>query len=233
MSLCELQVKTLQGGVFTLDVREIETVQQLKRMLLEKFPGNPVDQKILKVEVLHGSCLLNDAQTLSEAALHAESDMTVIYKPNEIEAATKGAVCKQYFCQVNIPQTLTKVSSAAFSDCTKIVKVAIPDSVPKIRSSAFDGCSSLATINIPDSVTEIGSRAFAGCTSLTSFTLPDSVTEIGSRAFEGCTSLTSINIPDSVSPPTRLQTRDDIFKDVFTLAVKTSLKISSLVCNLV
>ena len=45
MSLCELQVKTLQGGVFTLDVREIETVQQLKRMLLEKFPGNPVDQR--------------------------------------------------------------------------------------------------------------------------------------------------------------------------------------------
>ena len=199
MSLCELQVKTLQGGVFTLDVRKIETVHQLKQMLLEKFPGNPVELKILKVEVLHGSCLLNDAQTLSEAALHAESDMTVIYRRNEIEAATKSPVCKQAFCQVNIPQTVKNVSSAAFSDCTKIVKVTVPDSVTEIGSSAFDGCSSLASINIPDSVTEIGTSAFDGCSSLASINIPDSVTEIGSRAFDGCSSLASINIPDSVT----------------------------------
>ena len=198
MSLCELPVKTLQG-VFTLDVREIETVKQLKQMLLEKFPRDPVDQKILKVEVLHGSCFLNDAQTLSEAALHAESDVTAIYRRNEIEAATRRDVPAQGFCQVNIPQAMTKVSGEAFSHCTKLVKVTIPNSVTEIGRSAFEGCRSLASINIPDSVTEIGSYAFEGCSSLASIDIPDSVTKIGRSAFNSCSSLASITIPDSVT----------------------------------
>ena len=174
MSPCELQVKTLQGGVFTLDVKDIETVQQLKQMLLEKFPGDPVEKKILKVEVLHGSCLLkNDAQTLSEAALHAESDVTAIYRRNEIEAARKNKrVRKQAFCQVNIPETVTKVSSLAFSNCRNLEKVTIPDSVTEIESHAFEGCSSLASIKIPDSVTQIGSCAFYGCSSLEAYRFP-------------------------------------------------------------
>ena len=182
MSLCELQVKTLQGGVFTLDVRNIQTVEQLKRMLLEvKSPGDPVEQKILQVEVLHGSCLLNEAQTLRQAALQAESDVTVIYRRNEIEAATKSAVRNQGFCQVNIPQTATEVSSEAFSDCTELVKVTIPDSVTQIGRNAFTGCSSLESITIPDSVTEIGRNAFSGCSSLTSITIPHSVAKIGRK----------------------------------------------------
>ena len=50
MSLRELQVNTLQGSVFTLDVSGIETVQQLKWMLREHFlSDDPIDQKILKV----------------------------------------------------------------------------------------------------------------------------------------------------------------------------------------
>jgi len=193
ISAMSLQVKTLQGGVFKLDVRAIETVQQLKKMLLEKFPGGSVDQKILTVEVLHGNCLLkNDAQTLSEAALHAESDVTVIYRPNQIEAAGKKDVYRVYmheFCQVNIPQGVTKVSDQAFMHCKNLVKATIPDSVTEIGTCAFFGCSSLESITIPDSVTEIGNHAFDGCSSLESITIPDSVKQIGSRAFDGCSSL--------------------------------------------
>ncbi len=200
MSLRELQVNTLQGSVFTLDVSGIETVQQLKLMLREHFGSDdPIDQKILKVEVLRDSCLLNDAQTLSEGGLHAETDVTVIYRRNEIEAATKNAVRTQDFCQVNIPQTVTKVSSEAFSHCTELVKVTIPDSVTEIGRNAFTGCSSLESITIPVSVTKIGSQAFAGCSSLKSITIPDSVTEIGRNAFTHCSSLESITIPDSVT----------------------------------
>ena len=195
-----LQVKTLQGGVFKLDVRAIETVQQLKKMLLEKFPGGSVDQKILTVEVLHGNCLLkNDAQTLSEAALHAESDVTVIYRPNQIEAAGKKDVYTHEFCQVNIPQGVKKVSDQAFMHCKNLVKATIPDSVTEIGTCAFFDCSSLESITIPDSVQQIGSRAFDGCSSLESITIPDSVQQIGSRAFDCCSSLKSITTPDSVT----------------------------------
>ncbi len=176
MSLRELQVNTLQGSVFTLDVSEIETVQQLRLILLEKFPGDPIDQKILKVDVLHNSCLLDDAQTLSEGGLHPRSEVTVIYRRNEIEAATKGDVHTEEFCQVNIPHAVTFISENAFMGCHQLVKVTIPDSVTKIERDAFRICRNLENITIPDSVTEIGEGAFTGCSSLESITIPDSVT---------------------------------------------------------
>ena len=198
MSLRELQVNTLQGSVFTLDVGEIETVQQLKLMLLEKFPGDPIDQKILKVDVLHNGCLL-DAQTLSEGGLHPESKVTVIYRRNEVEAATKDDVHTKEFCELNIPDTVMTIPERAFSSCDQVVKVTIPDSVTEIGNNAFNYCTSLESITIPSSVTWIADGAFRGCTSLKSITIPDSVTGIGSYAFASCISLRSITIPNSVT----------------------------------
>ena len=117
MSLRELQVKTLQGRVFTLDVRRIKTVKQLKWRLREYFCSNdPIERKILKVEVLHDSWFLDDALTL-KAELHAESNVTVVYTRTEIEAATKNDIYKQDVCQVNIPQAVTNVPREAFSHC--------------------------------------------------------------------------------------------------------------------
>ena len=67
----------------------------------------------------------------------------------------------------------------------------IPDSVTSISSYAFSGCTSLTSVTIPDSVTSIDWYAFYNCTSLTSVTIPDSVTIIGGGAFD-CTSLTDV-----------------------------------------
>ena len=193
-------MNTLQGGVFTLDVTRIETVQQLKSMLREKFPiDDPIEQKILKVEVLKDTCLLDDAQTLNEGGLHDESEVTVIYRRNEIEAATKDDVHTQEFCQVNIPQAVTRVSVEAFDNCHNLVKVTIPNSVRSIGHAAFAGCTSLKSIIIPDSVTRIGDCAFLNCTSLKHITIPDWVTQIRHSAFAGCTSLERITIPDWVT----------------------------------
>ena len=69
----ELTVNILNGDAFTLDVTSIKTVQQLKCMLCEKFYDDPIEQKILKIEVLKDSDLLKDAQTLNESGLRAEN----------------------------------------------------------------------------------------------------------------------------------------------------------------
>ena len=61
----ELTVNILNGDAFTLDVSSINTVEQLKWMLREKICDDPIEQKILKVDVLKGSELLEDAQTLN------------------------------------------------------------------------------------------------------------------------------------------------------------------------
>ena len=195
----ELAVNLLNGDAFTLDVTSIDTVQEVKWMLREKFCDDPIEQKILKVDLLKDSDLLDDSQTLNEPGLHAEAEVTVIYRRNEVEAATRYDVHTQEFCQVNIPQTVRLVSEEAFKDCSHVVKVTIPDSVTEIGGSAFRGCTSLESINIPNSVTQIGSCAFEGCTSLEIINIPNSVTQIGSCAFKGCTSVKSILLPDSVT----------------------------------
>ena len=48
----ELTVNILNGDAFILDVTSIDTVQELKWMLRKKFCDDPIEQKILKVDVL-------------------------------------------------------------------------------------------------------------------------------------------------------------------------------------
>ena len=102
-------------------------------------------------------------------------------------------------CQnTNIPNSVTRIGSSAFSGCSSLTSITIPNSVTSIGNRAFSGCSSLTSITIPESVTSIGNWAFAGC-DFTSITIPNSVTRIGSSAFCGCSSLTSVTIPNSVT----------------------------------
>ena len=97
-----------------------------------------------------------------------------------------------------IPDSVTRIGSYAFRNCTSLTSVTIPDSVTSIGGYAFEGCNALTSVTIPDSVTSIGQNAFYGCDSLKSVTIPDSVTWIGRCAFRACYSLTSVTIPDSV-----------------------------------
>ena len=98
-----------------------------------------------------------------------------------------------------IPDSVTKIGSSAFWDCSSLTSVTIPDSVTSIGDYAFYYCSSLTSVIIPDGVTSIGVCTFTHCSSLTSITIPDGVTSIGYSAFKGCSSLTSVTIPDSVT----------------------------------
>ena len=98
-----------------------------------------------------------------------------------------------------IPNSVTSIGSAAFSDCSSLTNVTIGNNVTSIGSSAFEDCSSLTNVTIGNNVTSIGPYAFYYCTKLTNITIPNSVTSIGYSAFSDCSSLTSIEIPDSVT----------------------------------
>ena len=197
----ELKVKTLEGGVVTIEVMPTTTIEKLKVMLHEKkHCEDPIEHQILKVKVVADGLLVDDDQTLESAGLlHAQSEVTVIYSRNEVEAATKEAIHAEGFLQANIPSSLTEIPAWAFHGCHQVVKVAIPKSVTAIRHAAFHDCKSLVSITIPASVMTIGHSAFQGCNSLASISIPDSVTVIGASAFWGCTSLESITIPESVT----------------------------------
>lgn len=81
----------------------IRTVEQLKWKLCDHFPsGDPIDWKILRVEVLHNNWWLNDVHTVHAAGLNVDLEVTIIYARNEIEAGDDLDTTK--YCQVNIPQ---------------------------------------------------------------------------------------------------------------------------------
>lgn len=75
------------------------------------------------------------------------------------------------------------------NDCTVIV----PDSVKKIGSFAFENCSSLEEIIISDSVSSIGESAFDRCASLLKIVLPKSLKTTSLRSFYYCQSLTEVH----------------------------------------
>ena len=181
----EVKVNTLEGGVFTVKVLPTNTIEELKAMLHEKkHCEDPIERQILKVKVLVNTLLVDDDQTLESAGLlHAESEVTVIYSRNEVEAAAKEEIHAKGLLQVNVPTSLTEIPAGAFQGKNQVVKVTIPESVTVIANGAFAECKSLASITIPESVTEILENAFEGCTSLASITIPNSVTFIGENAF--------------------------------------------------
>ena len=198
---CEVQLNTLQGDVITLDVVMTATVRELKAMLLEKHPcQDPIERKVLKVELLRDSSIIDDAETLEAAGLlGAESLVTVTYTRNEVEAATKRDIRTQGWFAVKIPSNVTNICEAAFKNSHQLVLLTIPESVTHIGECAFQNCTSLASITLGASATQIGHWAFHGCASLASITSGESVTHIGQWAFHGCASLASITLGESVT----------------------------------
>ena len=184
----ELKVNTLEGGVITVQVTPTNTVQDLKAMLIEQKHEDPIERKLLKVDVLANGAIVDSDQTLEAAGLLcAESQVTVLYsKICEVEAASKESIHEAGLVQVRIPSSETEISHKAFEGCDQVVKVVIPESVTRIGSSAFASCSSLVSVTIPESVKVIGTAAFMGCKSLTRINIPESVTSIGGAAFALC-----------------------------------------------
>ena len=108
-----------------------------------------------------------------------------------------------------IPDSVSVISSYAFSGCASIHSVIIPSTVTEIGAAAFSHCSSLTSINIDSSNPVYDSRdscnaiiwtekdiLIAGCKSTV---IPSGVTAIGNWAFYACTDLTSLHIPNSVT----------------------------------
>ena len=79
---------------------------------------------------------------------------------------------------VKLPSTLTDLGTA-FYGCQGLEAIDIPSSVTSISSNAFYGCTHLAEVTIPEGVVTIGNSAFANCTSLEEIELPSSVTLLG------------------------------------------------------
>lgn len=99
-----------------------------------------------------------------------------------------------------VPSTVEKIGSYAFSHSSNLSLVALPNSLKTIGSYAFEDCDRIINLFIPDSVTNIGSFAFSGCDMLTTVVMPqnEKFITINEGTFLGCGRLTFIDIPTSV-----------------------------------
>ena len=93
---------------------------------------------------------------------------------------------------VSIPDSVTKIGTAAFWQCPNLISVTIPNSVTEIGSNVFDYCENLKSANIPKRVSTINVGVFQGCKSLTSVIIPKGVTKIEAGAFNGCKCLNHV-----------------------------------------
>ena len=97
-----------------------------------------------------------------------------------------------------LPETVTRIRSNAFQDCTKLAHVVLPSSLITIEQTAFYGCLSLTSIDLPEGLETIGGSCFSG-TPLKTLTLPSSLTAIGRSCFKDCEQLTHLIIPSGVT----------------------------------
>jgi len=67
---------------------------------------------------------------------------------------------------ITIPDFVTTIGEAAFSNLTTINSVTILDNVTTINKDAFKGCSGLKTLTLGGGLTSIGADAFYGCSSI-------------------------------------------------------------------
>lgn len=65
-----------------------------------------------------------------------------------------------------IPDTVTSIGHDALRMCYALTDVDLPESLTRISDYMFYGCGSLKNLTIPDGVTEIGDYAFTYCYSL-------------------------------------------------------------------
>lgn len=117
---------------------------------------------------------------------------------DEVQVLPNYFVSMSQIQSVDIPESVTKIGSAAFEDCTGLTSVIIPNTVTEIGYYTFKGCSGLTSISILGSLTSMGAEVFSDCTGLINIDFSNSLSTIGTRWFSGCTGLESVFIPNSV-----------------------------------
>jgi uncharacterized repeat protein (TIGR02543 family) len=119
---------------------------------------------------------------------------TDIVIPSAIDGYTVDSVSlngKNTITSVTIPNSVTKLSSQAFYQCSALTTVTLGSGITEIPANAFYYCRKLSSVTLGSSVTAIRSMAFYNCDLLASITLPSTVTSIEYNAFAYCYALTA------------------------------------------
>ena len=152
------------------------------------------------------------------------SDVSVVI-PSVIDGKAVNEIANGAFHGSNIksvyiPDTVQRISEAAFSDSFDLESVRMSSYVGQISRRAFENCKSLKEIVLPETLIMLGNDVFAKCFALEYIKLPSSIitwgnkcfydsglievevsdglTKIGAQAFAECVKLKKVTLPDEI-----------------------------------
>ncbi len=193
MGCSSLEEVILPSGLKTLDDAAFKNCTALKRIEL------PTTLETISIELFMGCVSLLE-----------------VHLPNTVTYIRNSAFEGSGIVAITIPESVTKVGSRLFANCTSLKSVIFSGDNTPLENEMFFGATALEAIRIPKNITEIPFRfcqgaaalktiefheglqiikeeAFSGCTSLECVTFPRSLISFWARAFQGCTSLQSID----------------------------------------
>lgn len=217
MGCSSLEEVVLPSGLQALDYAAFKNCTALKRV---ELPGT--------LEKISIECFMG-CVSLSE--IHIPSTVTYIQN---------SAFEKSGITSITIPESVTKVGSRLFANCTFLKSVDFSGDSTPIGSEMFLGAIALEAIRIPKNVTEIPIRfcqgatsiktiefneglivikdeAFLGCTSIEYITFPTTLKSLCAGSFKGCTSLQGVDFSGAIMSEIASQTGVEWFADCTSL----------------
>lgn len=125
---------------------------------------------------------LPDSITQLGAGAFSHSGLETIAFPAGLQEISPSLLRGTRLTSVTIPEQITAVSQAAFSDCARLFQVVFAGESCRLGSYAFAYCGALKDIDLPSALSEIpeGCFCFSGPEQLS---LPSGIASIGSQAF--------------------------------------------------
>lgn len=161
---------------------------------------NITDEDLEKIEIIKGKLIVN---TKDKNVIEAAQNVGVEPNPynienGELKSDSGNLLLVDENGTLRLPDSVTKISSGAFSNVEGLRTIIIPGTVKEIGINAFANNQTLENVIMEDGVETIGGWAFQGCKNLAEVELPDTITTIAAGAFYTCQKLEYIEIPVNI-----------------------------------
>lgn len=150
---------------------------------------------LLVAVLLMTACFVSAVPASAATAASPEEDFEV-YDGVLIDYLGEGG-------DIVIPDSLgiTEIDDSAFASseaAQMITSVVVPDGVTRLGYACFTECANLEKVVLPKTLESIGRSCFAHCTSLTSIALPGSLKVLSRDCFAGCKALTTVKMEEGI-----------------------------------
>lgn len=128
----------------------------------------------------------------------------------------------KYLTKVNIPSSVTTIEDCAFTDCASLEEIYIPSSVTTMEYWVFMNCSALKKAVIDAHINLLAESSFEHCNVLEEVTLPEGLETIEYNAFYHCINMASITVPEGV---TKIYERAFAYCDLIQVYLPSTIKL--------